>query len=102
MCSERCSAEGTKARQPPRRSASACLSVGFCLSVGLLVPLPAACQETVVLSGQEVTYTGQTIRSGVMITVETEYGERAAQTPANSEGRFEIPGLKKLRYRLIV
>jgi len=102
MCSERCSAEGTKARQPPRRSASACLSVGFCLSVGLLVPLPAACQETVVLSGQVVTYTGQTIRSGVMITVETEYGERAAQTPANSEGRFEIPGLKKLRYRLIV
>ena len=102
MCSEECSAEDPGARQPSRRSASACLSALFVLSIGLLAPLPAACQETVVLSGQVVTYTGQTIPSGVMITLETESGERAAQTPANSAGRFELPGLKKLRYRLIV
>jgi tetratricopeptide (TPR) repeat protein len=37
-----------------------------------------------------------------MITLETDSGERAAQTPANTEGRFELAGLKKLRYRLTV
>jgi tetratricopeptide (TPR) repeat protein len=68
----------------------------------LLVPEPAASEETVTLSGQVVTYTGQTIPSGVTITLETEMGERAAQTPANSAGRFDIVGLKKMRYRLIV
>ena len=54
------------------------------------------------LSGQVVTYTGQTIPSGVEITLETEMGERAAQTPAHSDGPFDIVGLRKLRYRLIV
>jgi tetratricopeptide (TPR) repeat protein len=54
------------------------------------------------LSGQVVTYTGRTVPSGVMITVETESGERAAQTPANSDGRFDLGDLRKLRYRLIV
>jgi Flp pilus assembly protein TadD len=102
MCAEHCSAEGDEARQPSRRSASAYLSILFLLSAGLLAPVPAASQETVVLSGQVVTYTGQTIPMGVTITVETEMGERAAQTPANSAGRFDIPGLRKLRYRLIV
>jgi tetratricopeptide (TPR) repeat protein len=102
MCSEQCSAEAAGVRQPSRRSASAYLSVPFLLSVALLAPLPAACQETVVLSGKVVTYTGQTIPSGVMVTLETESGERAVQTLANSPGRFDIAGLKKLRYRLIV
>jgi tetratricopeptide (TPR) repeat protein len=102
MCSEHCSAKGAEAQQPQRPSASACLSSLFLLGIALLAPLPAACQETAVLSGQVVTYTGQTIPSGVMITLETESGERAAQTPANTAGRFDIVGLKKLRYRLIV
>src|SRR5262249_21509186 len=83
-----------------RRSVSAYVPVALLLTMGLLAPPPATCQETVVLSGQVVTYTGQTIRSGVMITLETEYGERAARTPANSAGRFDVPVLKKLRYRL--
>jgi outer membrane protein assembly factor BamD (BamD/ComL family) len=102
MCSEQCSAEGAEARQSSRRSARAYISVLFLLSVGLLASLPAACQETVVLSGQVVTYTGQTVPSGVTITLETESGERAAQTPANTEGRFELANLKKLRYRMTV
>jgi Carboxypeptidase regulatory-like domain len=102
MCSEQCSAEGAEDRQPSGRSASAYISVLFLLSVGLLAPLPAACQETVVLSGQVVTYTGQTVPSDVTITLETESGERPAQTPANTEGRFELANLKKLRYRMTV
>jgi tetratricopeptide (TPR) repeat protein len=96
------SAEGSAARQRSGRPASTYLLILFLLGIGLLAPAPAACQETVVLSGQVVTYTGQTLRSGVTITLETESGERAAQTPANSAGGFEIGGLKKLRYRLIV
>jgi tetratricopeptide (TPR) repeat protein len=102
MSSEQCSAESAEDRPPSRRPAGAHLSVLFLLNIGLLAPVPAAGQETVVLSGQVVTYTGQTLRSGVTITLETESGERAAQTPANSAGGFEIGGLKKLRYRLIV
>lgn len=102
MCSEQCSGDGAEARQPSNHSAIAYLCALFLLSLALLAPLPAACQETVALSGQVVTYTGQTIWSGVMITLETEWGERAAQTPPNSAGRFDIAGLKKLRYRLIV
>lgn len=90
MCSEQCSAEGAEHRQPSGRSASAYVSGLFLLSVGLLAPLPAACQETMVLSGQVVAYTGQTVPSGVTITLETGSGERAAQTPANTEGRFEL------------
>jgi hypothetical protein len=80
MCSERCSGDGAEARQPSHHSAIAYLCALFLLSLALLAPLPAACQETVALSGQVVTYTGQTI-PGVMITLETEWGERAAQTP---------------------
>src|SRR6516165_3582180 len=103
MCAVHYSAEGAQAPQPPHRSASTYLSIPFfLLSIGLLAPVPAASQETVVLSGQVVTYTGQTIPMAVRITLETEMGERAAQTPANSAGRFDIPGLRKLRYRLIV
>ena len=103
MCREQCLAKCALAGQPSHRSASAYLSIPFfLLSIGLLAPVPAAGQETVVLSGQVVTYTGQTISTGVMITLETEMGERAAQAPANSAGRFEIPGLRKLRYHLTV
>jgi tetratricopeptide (TPR) repeat protein len=76
--------------------------IPFLLGVGLLAPTPAAGQGTARLSGQVVTYTGRTVPSGVTITVETESGERAAQRPANSEGRFDFGDLKKLRYRLIV
>ena len=36
------------------------------------------------------------------ITLETESGERAAQTPANTEGRFELASLRKMHYRLTV
>ena len=95
------SAEDSAARQPSR-PASAHLLIPFLLGVGLLAPTPAAGQGTARLSGQVVTYTGRTVPSGVTITVETESGERAAQTPANSEGRFDFGDLKKLRYRLIV
>ena len=49
MCSEHRSAEGAEAWQPSRHSTSAYLSVPFLLSIALLAPLPAACQETVVL-----------------------------------------------------
>jgi len=94
--------EDAGARQSSRRCASAYLSILILLGIGLIGPLPAACQETVVLSGQVVTYTGQTIPSGVTITLETESGERAAQTPANTEGRFELASLRKMHYRLTV
>jgi Tfp pilus assembly protein PilF len=102
MCSTHCSAEGPGGRLLSRPSASACFSIPLLLSIGLFAPEPAACQETVALSGQVVTYTGQTVPSSVMITLETDSGERAAQTPANTDGRFDIFGLRKLPYRLIV
>jgi tetratricopeptide (TPR) repeat protein len=102
MCSKLCSAENSGGRLLSRPSASVCFSILLLLSIGLFAPEPVASEETVTLSGQVVTYTGQTIPSGVTITLETESGERAAQTPANSAGRFDIVGLKKLRYRLIV
>jgi hypothetical protein len=89
-------------QQPSRCPAITYLLTPFLLGIGLLAPPPAASEETVALSGQVVTYTGQTIPSGVEITLETEMGERAAQTPAHSDGRFDIVGLRKLRYRLIV
>jgi hypothetical protein len=102
MFAEQCSAEGAEDRQPSGHSASAYISGLFLLSVGFLAPRPAACQETGAPSGQVVTYTGQTVPSGVTITLETEPGERAAQTPANTEGHLELANLKKLRYRMTV
>jgi tetratricopeptide (TPR) repeat protein len=102
MCWEQCAGEAIEARQPSHRCASVSLSILSLLGIGLLAPVPAYCQDTAVLSGQVVAYTGQTIPSGVTITLETEVGERAAQTPANSDGRFDIAGLKKQLYRLIV
>jgi len=96
------SAEDPAVRQPSRCPRSACLLISFLLGIELLAPTPAAGQGTVRLSGQVVTYTGRTVPSGVTITVETESGERAAQTPANSDGRFDLGDLRKLRYRLIV
>jgi Tfp pilus assembly protein PilF len=102
MCSKHCSALNSRDRQPSRPSASTYLSILFLLSIGLFAPIPTACQQTVVLSGKVVTYTGRTIASGVMITLQTETGERAAQTPANSGGSFEIPGVRKGRYSLVV
>jgi len=88
--------------QPSRCPGTTYLLIPFLIGIGLLAPAPAAGQGTVRLSGQVVTYTGRTVPSGVMITVETESGERAAQTPANSDGRFDLGDLRKLRYRLIV
>jgi Flp pilus assembly protein TadD len=102
MCSKHCSAENPRRRLPSRPSASAYFSILLPLSIGLFSPPPVACQETVVLSGKVVTYTGQTVPSQVMITLETDSGERAAQTPANSGGSFELPGIRKGRYHLVV
>jgi Tfp pilus assembly protein PilF len=70
-------------------------------------PLPAACQQNEfphneVLSGRVITDTGQPIKSGVTITLETGSGERVAQIMANNEGNFEIPSLGKMRCRLTV
>jgi tetratricopeptide (TPR) repeat protein len=91
------------ARQPARCSAITYLLLPFLLGIVLIAPPPAAAgQGTATLSGQVVTYTGRTVPSGVTITLETESGERAAQIPANNEGRFDLGGLRKLRYRLIV
>jgi tetratricopeptide (TPR) repeat protein len=99
MCSQH---EDAGVRQPSRCCASACLSSLFLLGIGLLAAVPAACQENVVLSGQVVSYTGQTVPSEVTITLETESGEPAAQTPTDTEGRFELAGLRKMPYRLTV
>jgi tetratricopeptide (TPR) repeat protein len=96
------STEDPTARQPSRCPRTTYLLIPFLIGIALLAPAPAAGQGTVRLSGQVVTYTGRTVPSGAMITVETESGERAAQTPANSDGRFDLGDLRKLRYRLIV
>ncbi|HTG58199.1 MAG TPA: carboxypeptidase-like regulatory domain-containing protein, partial [Terriglobia bacterium] len=90
------------ARQPARCSAITYLLLPFLLGIVLVAPPPAAGQGTATLSGQVVTYTGRTVPSGVTITLETESGERAAQIPANNDGRFDLGYLRKLRYRLIV
>ena len=102
MNSESCSAKELRAQQRFAGSTSAYLAVLFLLSIGLLASLPAPCQQTVDLVGQVVTDTGQAIRSGVTITLETDSGERAAQAFVNTEGRFELPGLRKIPYRLTV
>ena len=102
MNSESSSAKELRAQQRLGGSTSAYLAVLFLLSIGLLASLPAPCQQTVDLVGQVVTDTGQAIQSGVTITLETESGDRAAEIFANTEGRFELPGLKKIPYRLTV
>lgn len=102
MDSKHCSAGEAGPEGRSRQPAGAYVPLLFLLPVGLLAPVPAACQQTVDLAGQVVTDTGQTIRSGVMITLETDEGERAAQTPADTAGRFELHNLRKLRYRLTV
>jgi tetratricopeptide (TPR) repeat protein len=96
------SAEDPTAQQPSRCSASPYLLIFFLLGIGLFAPAPAAGQGTARLSGQVVTNTGRTVPSVVTITLETEMGERAAQTPAQNDGRFELSDLRKLHYRLIV
>jgi len=102
------SSETTSGRQPSRSSKSAHLSILFLLSLEF-ASQPSASQQkqtelaqNEVLSGRVVTDSGQTIRFGVTITLETDSGERVAQTPANSDGRFEINFLRKMRYRLTV
>ena len=102
------SSEAPGGRQPSRSSKSAHLSILFLLSLEF-ASQPAASQQkqielpqNEVLSGRVVTDSGQTIRSGVAITLETNSGERVAQTPTNSDGRFEFHFLRKMRYRLTV
>ncbi len=102
MCSKVCSAEQPGAWRPSRCSSSACLSILFLVGIGLLTPSPAAGQRTVRLSGQVLTDRGQAIPSGVTITLETDSGDRVAQTPAHTDGNFEIPFLRKMHYHLIV
>ena len=102
------SSEAPGGRQPSRSSKSAHLSILFLLSLEFASQPSASQQKQIelaqneVLSGRVVTDSGQTIRFGVTITLETDSGERVAQTPANSDGRFEINFLRKMRYRLTV
>lgn len=102
MGSGHCSAEKLGVRQRSGHSTGAYLWMLVLFSIGLPAGLLAAQQQTVELAGQVITDTGQTIRTGVMVTLETESGERAAQTPANTEGRFEFNGLRKIPYRLTI
>ena len=85
-----------------RPSSTACLAFAFVAGCWILCAAQAKAQNTATLLGSVRTDQGRTIPSGVQIRLETDEGQVAATVPANSDGRFEIPGLPKTRYRLTV
>jgi tetratricopeptide (TPR) repeat protein len=85
-----------------RPSSTTCLTLALAAGCWLLSAVRAEAQNTAALEGSVRTDQGRTIPSGVQIRLETEDGQVAASVPANSDGRFEIPGLLKTHYRLIV
>ena len=90
-------------RRRSSRPSSACWRIfAFVAGCWVLLAAPAEAQNTATLEGSVRTDQGRTIPSGVQIRLETEEGQVAAAVPANSDGRFEISGLPKVRYRLTV
>ncbi len=85
-----------------RPSSTTCLTLAFAAGCWALCAAQARAQNIATLEGSVRTDQGRTIPSGVQIRVETRDGQVAASVPANSDGRFEIPGLLKTHYRLIV
>jgi tetratricopeptide (TPR) repeat protein len=59
-------------------------------------------QQTVHLEGKVRTDAGDTIRSGITVRLENDEGQLVSEQPANSEGAFDFPYLRKVNYRLIV
>jgi hypothetical protein len=83
-------------------SATTRLRVLSLVSLWLLCAAPAIGQRSATLEGRVRTDQGQVIPSGVQVRLETLGGEVAAEQPANSDGRFEVPGLPRIAYRLTV
>ena len=64
---------------------------------------PAAfCQRSASLSGQVTTRSGVTIPFGVTVTLLANTGQLVASQPVDSAGHFEIDGLARLNYRMVV
>lgn len=91
-----------RARIPlPQRSGV--LAGRLLASLMICLALASAGLAQVRLEGRVRTDTGEPIRSGVNVRVETEEGQLVAEQPANSEGAFHFDSLpKKNNCRLIV
>jgi len=59
-------------------------------------------QRSASLSGQVTTRSGVTIPFGVTVTLLTNTGQLVASQPVDSAGHFEIDGLARLNYRMVV
>jgi len=68
----------------------------------LLLASPGWCQGTIELRGRVRTDSGQTIRFGVTVRLETTDGQVVAEQPANSNGEFYFPSISKRTYILKV
>jgi tetratricopeptide (TPR) repeat protein len=62
----------------------------------------AFCQRSASLSGQVTTRDGVPIPIGVTVTLRTNTGQSVAAQPVDSAGHFEIDGLAKIDYRMVV
>ncbi len=98
MGSGHCSKEGPRAQQSWPDAVR--LAIFFLPGIAFLFPQIAACQLTADLSGAAVSDRGAAPGSTVTIRLETETGEPVAQTPAHTDGRFELSGLRHGHYRL--
>jgi tetratricopeptide (TPR) repeat protein len=67
-----------------------------------LSPRSAQAQMTVLVSGQVVTEEEAVISSGVTVVVEMRDGQRSADLHADSQGRFEVPNLRRETYLMTV
>ena len=72
------------------------------LVCAMLVSVAVAQQQTVHLEGKVRTDSGDTIRSGITVRLEDADGQLVTEQPANSDGAFDFPYLRKMNYTLIV
>ena len=70
--------------------------------VAVLTGVASAQQQTVHLEGKIRTDSGDIPRLGVTVRLENDEGQLVTEQPANSEGAFDFPYLRKINYRLIV
>jgi tetratricopeptide (TPR) repeat protein len=80
-------------------------AIGSVLTVCVLILVcqPAAfCQRSTSLSGRVTTRDGVTIPFGVTVTLRTNAGQLVVSQPVDSAGHFEIDGLQRIDYRMVV
>ena len=76
--------------------------VCLALNLALLSVRQTWCQQTAALAGQVRSSNGQAIRSGVIVSLETEEHTPIVTTHANADGQFEFEGVPGGAYFLRV